>query len=233
MITVMGATGNTGSKITQTLIDAGEKVRALGRSENKLAALKQAGAEVRAGDAADADFLVQAFRGADAIYTLLPTDRRASDYRARQDEEGEAITRAIRESRVGNVVALSSLGADVAEGSGLITGLHAQEERLKKILGVHVLMLRPALFFENFYAMLDPIRNEGIVADSVSPKLAVPMVGTRDIADVATTALQARDWTGVVVRELLGPRDLTYPEAAHILGTQIGMPDLQYSSGCG
>jgi hypothetical protein len=32
----------------------------------------------------------------------------------------------------------------------------------------------------------------------------------------------------VVVRELLGPRDLTYSEATRILGERIGKPDLQY-----
>ena len=31
MITVMGATGNTGRKITEALLKAGEKVRALGQ----------------------------------------------------------------------------------------------------------------------------------------------------------------------------------------------------------
>jgi uncharacterized protein YbjT (DUF2867 family) len=37
MITVMGATGNTGKKISETLLKVGETVRALGRSKNKLA----------------------------------------------------------------------------------------------------------------------------------------------------------------------------------------------------
>jgi len=31
-----------------------------------------------------------------------------------------------------------------------------------------------------------------------------------------------------VVRELLGPRDLSYREATRILGNQVGRPDLQY-----
>jgi uncharacterized protein YbjT (DUF2867 family) len=74
MITIMGATGHTGKKITEALLKAGKKVRALGRSENKLAELKRAGAEVLAGDTTDAAFLTKAFRGADAVYTLLPTD---------------------------------------------------------------------------------------------------------------------------------------------------------------
>ena len=30
------------------------------------------------------------------------------------------------------------------------------------------------------------------------------------------------------MRELLGPRDLSYSEATHIIGKRIGKPDLQY-----
>jgi uncharacterized protein YbjT (DUF2867 family) len=224
----MGATGNTGKKISQTLLEAGEKVRALGRSEHKLADLKRAGAEVLTGDTSDAAFLSKAFHGADAVYTLLPTDRRAPDYRAEQDREGEAIVQAIHDSRVRYVVALSSLGADLSEGTGVIAGLHAQEERLKRLKGLNVLLLRPVSFFENFYDAIGPIKHDGINADSVAAHLAVPMVATRDIANVAAKALKARDWTGVVARELLGQRDLSYAEATRILGMQIGKPELRY-----
>jgi uncharacterized protein YbjT (DUF2867 family) len=228
MITVMGATGQTGSKIAAALLAAGRPVRALGRTSDKLAALERAGAEVRTGDAADAAFLAGAFRGADAVYTLLPTDRRSPDYLARQRQEGEAIVRAIRESGVRYVVALSCLGAELAEGTGLIAGLHDQEERLTRLVGTNVLLLRPGSFFENCYDWLGLIREQGIVADAVAPDLAVPMVATRDIADVAARALLARDWDGITVRELLGPRDLSYAEATRLLGARIGRPDLAY-----
>src|SRR5688572_1581385 len=109
MITVMGASGHTGKKIAEGLLSAGEKVRALGRSESKLAELKKAGAEVLTGDAADAAFLAKAFRGADAVYVLLPTDRHLPDYLAEEDRQGGAIAKAIRDSGVRYVVALSSL----------------------------------------------------------------------------------------------------------------------------
>jgi uncharacterized protein YbjT (DUF2867 family) len=228
MITVMGATGHTGKKITEALLETGEQVRALGRSESRLAEFTSAGAEVLSGEATDAAFLAKAFRGADAVYTLLPTDRRAPDYRAEQDRQGEAIVKAIRESGVHYVAALSSLGADLSEGTGVIAGLHAQEERLKGLVGTNVLLLRPVSFFENFYDALGLIKHEGINADSVAPDLAIPMVATCDIANVAAKALKARDWKGVVVRELLGPCDLSYAEATRILGERIGKPDLNY-----
>lgn len=228
MITVMGATGHTGKKITERLLETGEKVRALGRSEEKLAELKRAGAEVLSGDTNDAEFLTRAFRGADAVYTLLPTDQTASDYRAAQDRQGEAIVKGVRGSGVRYVIALSSLGADMSEGTGVIRGLHAQEERLKELQGVNVLLLRPVSFFENFYSSIGLIKQEGIIADSVTADLAIPMIATRDIADAAAKALKARDWKGVVVRELLGQRDLSYAEATRILGQRIGKPDLPY-----
>jgi len=228
MITVMGATGQTGSKIARALLAAGEEVRALGRSREKLAALAADGAEARAGDTADAGFLTEAFRGAEAVYTLLPTDRRAPDYAARQREEGLAIVEAIRDAGVRRVVALSSLGAEVPAGTGVIAGLHEQEERLRALEGVDLLLVRPVSFFENYFDQLELVRSQGIVADSVAPDLAIPMVATRDVADVAARALATRDWHGVAVRELLGPRDLAPVEAARILGERIGKPELPY-----
>jgi uncharacterized protein YbjT (DUF2867 family) len=228
MIAVMGASGHTGKKIAEALLVAGETVRAIGRSEVKLAGLKRAGADTLIGDVIDAGFLTNAFRGADAVYTLLPTDRQSFDYRGRQDMEGEATVRAIRKSGVRRIVFLSSLGAELSEGTGLIAGLHAQEERLTQLDGTHVLFLRPASFFENFYDSLGLIKQQGIVGDSVAAGLAIPMVATRDIADAATKALIVRGWKGVAVRELLGPRDMTYNEAVRLLGMRIGKPDLQY-----
>ncbi len=228
MITVMGASGNTGGQIAAALLASGQSVRVLGRNRSALAALEQSGAEVLTGDTSDPTFLTRAFTGADAAYTLLPTDRRASDYRASQRKEGEAIATAVRASGVTHVVALSAVGADLPAGNGVIAGLHEQEERLKKIAGVNLLLLRPVSFFENFYDQIPVIKFDGIVADSVVPELPIPMIATQDVATAAVPALAAHDWHGVIVREMLGPRDISYREAVTILGERIGRPDLPY-----
>lgn len=228
LFTVMGATGHTGGGTARRLLAAGARVRAIGRNPDKLAALARAGAEVRAGDSRDPAFLADAFRGADGAYTLLATDRQAPDYAARQREEGEAIASALRESGLRRVVALSSLGADLPSGTGVILGLHAQEERLKAIEGIDLLLLRPVSFFENFYDALGMIREAGMLADTVAPELPTPMVATDDIAEAAARALLARDWRGVAVQELLGPRDLSHAEAARLIGQAIGRPGLPY-----
>ena len=228
MITVMGATGHTGKEITARLLNAGEQVRAVGRSPSKLAELEHAGADPLAGDAADPAFLTDAFSGADAVYTLLPIDPRWPDFHAEANRLGEAIASAVRNADVRNVVALSAVGADLASGTGFIASLHAQEQRLRALDGTNVLILRPGAFFESFYGALGLIKEQGINGDSVSADVRIPMIATRDIAAVAATALAARDWKGVVVRELLGPRDLSYAEVTSILGERIGKPNLEY-----
>ena len=228
MITVMGATGNTGRKITELLLDAGEEVRALGRSPEKLAELEALGAKTVAGDVREADYLASAFAGADAVYTLTALDPTLPDYHADQDRRGEAIASAVRESRVRHVVALSAIGAELASGTGFIASLHRQERRLRALDGVNVMLLRPGAFFEGFYSALEVIRHEGVVADSVAPAAKVPMIATADIATVAAQALRNRSWNGAVVRELFGPRDLTYADVAAAIGDAIGQPDLHY-----
>lgn len=226
MITVMGATGNTGRAVTRLLLEAGEQVRAVGRSRERLAAL--GAVEPCVGDATDAPFLTAAFRGADAAYVLFPYDPAATDHAADQQRLGEGVERAVRDSGVGHVVALSSVGADLPAGTGFIASLHAHEQRLRGIEGVDVLVLRPGSFFENFAAALPLIDELGVHADAVAPDAAIPMIATRDIAAVAAAALRTRDWTGVVVRELLGPCDLSYAAATAVLGRQLGRPDLAY-----
>jgi len=228
MIAVMGASGHTGRKVAELLLDSGEKVRALARSKEKLAPLEKKGAEVQTGEAADARFLASAFRGAEGVFTLLPPDSRSTDYRALQDRIGEATAKAIRESGVRRVVFLSSVGADLPAGTGPIAGLHAHEERLRQLEGVDVLNLRPGYFFENFEETLGLIKHQGINGGAIAPDVTIPMIATRDIADAAARALRERRFQGVTVRELLGPRDLSHSEATRILGARIGKPDLQY-----
>jgi uncharacterized protein YbjT (DUF2867 family) len=228
MITVMGATGNVGRQIVRRLLEAGEHVRAVGRNRQALAEFA-AGAETCAGDAADAAFLTEAFRGADAVHTMLPYSHTAPDFRAEQARLSEAIVTAIRDSGVRKVVVQSSFGADLPSSTGFIAAsLYPHEQRLRALDGVDLLLLRPTLFFESIVAAVDAIEATGVNADVVAPDVPVPMIASRDVAEVAAAALRSRDWIGVEVRELLGPRDLTYTEATRILGAAIGRPDLQY-----
>ena len=227
-IAVMGASGNIGSKVTEHLLAGGHTVRAIGRSAEKLAGLKARGADVLLGDAADEAFLTRAFTGADGAFTLVPTDLGSPDVRADMERVGTSIAAAIAKSGVRHAVAISSIGGERPSGTGPIAGLHAQEERLKRLTGTNVLALRPGFFFENFLHSLDLIRHQGINGGGAAGRTTLPMIATQDIAAFAARALAARDWSGFQVRELLGQRDLSFDEATRIIGAKIGKPDLAY-----
>jgi uncharacterized protein YbjT (DUF2867 family) len=229
-IAVMGANGNVGGKIAEQLLGQGHHVRALGRSADKLAGLKATGAEILLGDAGDAAFLTRAFRGADAAFTLLPPSPLSQDYLGDMRRAGEAIAKAAGDAGLKQLVALSSVGADRAAGTGPIAGLHAHEQRLQALAshGTNVLAFRPGYFFENFLAVIGLIKHQGINGSAVAPETRMPMIATADIGAAAARALAARDWTGFQVRELLGPRDYSMPEATQIIGAAIGKPELPY-----
>ena len=228
MIAVMGASGNTGGEVSRRLLAEGELVRVLGRSAERLEALEAAGAEAVTGDATDPEYLVGAFAGSDAVYTLMPYDVTHPDYHAQQNDLGSAVAEAIAKAGVPKVVALSAVGADVAEGTGVIASLHAQETRLRALEGVDVLFLRSGAFYEAFFGSLEFIAATGFMGDVVAPDTEVPMVASRDVAAFAAQALLSGDFSGKVEQELLGPRDLTHAEAAAILGESIGRPGLEY-----
>ena len=224
MITVLGATGNTGRRVARTLLDAGEQVRAVGRDAARLRAAVP-GAEHVVADATDAAALGAALAGADAVYVLSPFDATAPGYLEQQRRLGEAVTAALRAARVPRVVALSSLGADVEQDTGFLLSLRAQERRLAT-LDADVLLLRPGMFFEAFLPAVPAMREHGVHADSIDPDVALPMVATADVADVAAAELLGPARAGV--REVLGPRDLTVAQAVAALGPALGVPGLRY-----
>lgn len=227
MITVLGATGNTGKRIADRLLAQGEKVRVVARTKEKLKALADKGAEVLAGSAEDAKFLASAFKGSDAVYTLIPPNYATPDFGAYQDKLGAATAQAIQDAGVRKAVLLSSLGADLASGTGPIKGLHRQEKRLRE-LGIDVLALRPTYFMENVLGNLGMIKHQGINGGAIAPDIRFPQIAAQDIADYAARRLAARDWTGFEIAELLGAGDYSMSEVTTIVGKKIGKPDLKY-----
>jgi uncharacterized protein YbjT (DUF2867 family) len=225
MITVMGASGNTGRVIAKTLLKNGEKVRVLGRSPEKLKDLENEGAHAWVGDITDITHLTAAFTGADAVYTLIPPDPGSQDFRAQQHKVSQAIIHAIKASGVQHVVFLSTI---VESTSCPAAGVLAHEARLRALTGTNVLALRACFFFENHFLSLGRIKAKGANGSPIGPDVPISMIASSDIAEVAARALRQRDFKGFVVRELLGERDLTMREVTRILGDRIGKPDLRY-----
>lgn len=229
MYVITGATGNTGHIVAKRLLEQGKSVRVIGRSAERLAALSSLGAEPFVADLSDKPGLNRAFAGAEAAYLMIPPDLCSADFRAYQDQVTDAIVSAVERNEVGYVVALSSIGADKAEKTGPIVGLHILEEALKRISGLNTLSLRAAYFMGNTLPQISVIQHMGVTAGPLRPDLKVPMIATRDIGASAADALLRLDFKGFQAQELLGQRDLNYLEVTSIIGHAIGKPELKYN----
>jgi uncharacterized protein YbjT (DUF2867 family) len=229
MYVITGATGNTGSVIAEKLLARGEKVRAVGRDAKRLEPLTRKGAEAFVADLTDAGALSKAFSGAKAVYAMIPPDISSPDYRAYQERVSDALATAITKSGVKHAVVLSSFGADKADKTGPVAGLHSLEKKLDAIAGLNALYLRAGYFMENVLPQVGVIQSYGMIGGPVRPDLALPMIATHDISAVAAETLLKLDFDGKRSRELQGPRDVTYIEVAKIVGAAIGKPGLAYN----
>ena len=229
MIAIMGATGNVGGKIAALLSKKNEPVRVIARSADRLRPLAGKTVTAFAGDANDTEFLVKAFTGVDAVFTLIPPNPTVPEFLRYADTIGQSIARALEIARVKHVVYLSSVGAELAgEGTGPIKALHNMEARLNRIKGLNVAHLRAAYFMENLLWNVDLIRTKGIAGSAIRGDLKMAMIATKDIAAYAAERLMKRDFIGSSVHYLLGERDLTLTGASGIIGSKISKPGLSY-----
>jgi uncharacterized protein YbjT (DUF2867 family) len=224
MYVILGASGHTGSIITDFLLLKGEKVRGVGRDVGRLERFVRKGAEAFTANMSDAAALTKAFSGARAAYLMLPPVADRED----QERESDAIAKAVRESGLRYAVHLSSYGAHVPEGTGPIAGLHSSELKLNAIRDLNVLHVRAAYFMENNLAAIGMIHGMGMIGGALRPDLKVPMIATRDIGGYAAQRLLDLDFSDKQTRELLGERDLSMTEVTAVIGRGIGKPDLRY-----
>ncbi|MGC2541692.1 MAG: NAD(P)H-binding protein, partial [Candidatus Sulfotelmatobacter sp.] len=196
MHVILGASGNTGHIVAKTLLDRGQKVRAVGRNATHLQPLAAHGAEIFIADLTDAAALTKAFQGADSAYVMLPPSLTTNDYRALQDRTSDAIAAALQKAGVKHIVSLSSIGADKSSGTGPVVGLHNLEQKLNQIDSANILHLRPGSFMENTLGQAGAIRMMGSAVGTVRPDLKLPMIASRDIGAAAADALSELSFSG-------------------------------------
>ena len=226
MIALMGAAGNVGGKVADLLLEAGEEVRALQHARD-LTDFKERGAEVVTGDAMSGDDLRAFFDGAAAALVLLPENVADPMFVEHRREMSRAIRDALRASRVGHVVALSTVGADLPDAPGPPGGLHGFERDLGE-LETNLLVLRSAAYMDYLLAALPMIQTQKLNGSAVKADVRFPVVATLDVAREAADRLRRRDFSGREVKLLLGPEDVTMAEATKAIGARLGMPDLPY-----
>jgi uncharacterized protein YbjT (DUF2867 family) len=225
---VTGAAGHVSKPLTELLLSRGHQVTAVGRSTENLAGLVRSGAKAAVGDIQNVPFLTETFRGADAVYLMVPPSWHASDLKQTSTEIAEGYSKAIEASRVRNAVFLSSYGAHRLHDAGAISGLGRAETALNKLDGVNVLHLRVGYFYSNLLMFVDLIKNAGIIGSMFAiPAGTFTLVDTDDIALAAADALTQLDFKGHSYRYVVSDESGT-DEIAALIGKEIGKPDLKW-----
>lgn len=224
MYAIMGATGHTGAATAESLLARGAAVRVLVRSAERAAGWAAKGAQVRElADAADPAALAAALEGADGAYLMNPPAYGGPDPVAGARAMAESMAVAVERSGLPHVVLLSSVGAQHAEGTGMIRTNHAIEQRLAR-LATPVTRLRPGYFMENWAHVLQPALAEGVLPSFLQPlDRAVPMNATADIGRIAADALLAGRAAPSLI-EIVGPQDRTPLDAAAAVAAAAGRP---------
>ena len=218
---VAGVTGNTGKVAAETLLERGARVRVIVRDKSKGNPWIERGAEVAVADLGDSTALAEALRGTAGAYLLSPPDYAADDFLAGRRTLIDSLADATVASGVPHVVFLSSIGAQHAEGTGVIRALHYGEEKLGG-LDVGTTFIRAAFFVENWGAGLPGAMSDGILHTMFRKDLTVSMVATRDIGLTAAEALLAGPKGQRHIIELAGPKDVSPEDVAAALSDVAG-----------
>ena len=116
MIVVTTPTGAIGQQVLENLLESGEPIRVIARDPSRLPSQSRGRVEVVQGSHGNIDVVNKAFKGADAVFWLVPPDFRAESLEAAYLDFTQPACDAFRSQRVKRVVGVSAL-ADVASWS--------------------------------------------------------------------------------------------------------------------
>lgn len=219
MYAVAGATGRVGSATARNLLREGAEVRVLVRNQLRAEPWIRQGADARVVDLRDRTALGEAITGCDGLFVLLPFDLTVDDLDAYADAVTASVAGAVADSGISHVVMLSAGGADLAEGTGPITGMHRMEQALRST-GAVLTALRSGHFQEKVGDLIEAARAGVYPVFAASADVPLPMGATRDLGATAASALLSPDATSASI-DVLGPA-YSEREVAGVLGAALG-----------
>lgn len=221
MHVVFGANGRAGGETARALIGMGKAVRVVLRRPEQGGKWLKLAAEVAIGAIEDAASLAAALKDASGAFLLSPPPAAGDPYR-RGEEVGEALSRAVRRAGVPRIVALSSIGAQHREGTGIIATLNSLERHLEGA-APSIVFLRPGYFIETWEEVAGSAIADGVLPSLLEPAQKIPMVSTIDVGNTAARLLDD-ETGGRRIVELRGPQDWSANDVAAAFAGVLGRP---------
>lgn len=229
-IIITGSLGNISKPLTALLLAKGHAVTVISSRPERKTEIEALGASAAIGFLEDGAFLTEAFRDGDVAYCMIPPGGFQDpdfDIVAHLEKVAANYYEAIVTSGIRKVVHLSSIGAHMEKGSGLIALHHQVEEKLRTLPEpVAITTLRPGAFYYNLFAFIPVIKALGAIQANYGDQDTVPWVSPLDIARVVAEDIAA-SMEGRKVR-YVASEVRSCQEIATILGAAIGKPGLSW-----
>jgi NAD(P)H dehydrogenase (quinone) len=239
-IIVTGSLGNISQPLTEILVKQGHTVTVVSSDPKKQTAIETLGAIAAIGSIADIAFLTNTFKGADAVYAMIPlsfTEPDLGDYLRRM---AKSYTQALKDAGTKRIVVMSGWAADLVKAENV--------EHVFDGLNASITIMRPGAFYTNFYQSIDLIKGQGFIGKFLTLRYSglwalltgktgllmgnyggedrIVFVSPKDIADAVAEELILLP-KGKTIR-YAGSEEMTCNEAAKIIGSAVGKPWLKW-----
>ena len=224
---ITGSLGNIGKPLVTQLCKEGHSITVISSEAEKAKQIEALGATAAIGTVEDVPFLTETFRGADAVFTMMPPQYKGSDWKAWIVSIGRNYISAIKDSGVKQVVNLSSIGAHMVDKCGPVSGLAKVELEMDAMSGVNVRHLRPGYFYTNFLDSAQEIKQKGTLSANYGPDVKMVLVHPADIAEHAAKALKDKYHIGRGF-SYIASDEKTPAEVVEMIGKAMNKPDLSW-----
>ncbi|HEY8955795.1 NAD(P)H-binding protein [Chitinophaga sp.] len=232
-IVLTGSLGDIGKPLTKELVQKGHSVTVISSSPERQKDIEALGAKAAIGTMEDAGFLSATFKGADIVYLMETLDAAGGffdpeiDFIATISQIGRNYKQAVEQSGVKRVVHLSSIGAHMSEGNGILAFHYNVETILKQLPDeVSIKFMRPVGFYTNTFSLIRNIKAQGTIVSNYGGDKKEPWVSPLDIAAVVAEEME-KPFAGRTIRYIASD-EVSPNEVAAILGEAIGKPDLKW-----
>ncbi|WP_449401165.1 SDR family oxidoreductase [Chryseobacterium wanjuense] len=195
-IIVTGSLGNISKPLTEELVSKGHDVTVISSNPERKSEIEKLGAKAAIGTMEDVDFLTETFKGADIIYAMEAINHgvffnHEIDFIQANIQIAKNYKEAIEKSGVKNIIHLSSIGAHMEKGNGILA-FHHEVERIFNELpeDVSIKFMRPVGFYYNMFAFIPTIKSQNLIIQNYGGDEKEPWVSPLDIASVIAEEIE-------------------------------------------
>lgn len=231
-IVITGSLGNISKPLTEQLLKKGHTVTVISSNAERKKDIESLGAKAAIGKMQDVSFLTDVFKDADILYLMESLGHNFFfdhnlDVRKAIYEIGSNYKEAVMKSGVKNVIHLSSIGAHMKEGNGMLAFHYDVEKLLNELPSdVSIKFMRPVGFYYNLFAYIPTIKSSNSIFQNWGGDEKEPWVSPLDIADAIAEEVD-KPFDGRTVR-YIASEELSPNEVASILGNAVGKPGVTW-----